>query len=282
MTPSIAEDVIAKLISFNDSWIEDADIVMVDINSFLSPLSYRSVINEINANLAGGETIEAIVAILGNTYINKLSHKKVIFYGKDERNPHYEMRSLYPLWRKAIDKDRECNFFRKLLNVVYEILGQLHKNGTIEFMLTDTEEHCFIPSKVKDDYGNKKIAVISRDSMAYLNAMKSGISIYNGKHYYSKDRVIPIDGKLEYVNLHPIMLPLVMILGGVGKVGYVGIYKNSIQKAVKIIMDNDLTMDEASLEHIKDETLKVKITELYKYKPLFYYTEHTKYINKNK
>ena len=279
MTPEIAEGMLGKLIDINISYVDMNEIICIDINSLLSPLSYRTVLQQIVAEMSYGETIQAVLQIIGNTFISKLSHKKVIFYAKNQLNPNHVLRGIYGNWRRANDKDITHPFYRRLLKGVYEALNAV-KNGMIEFRLTELDEHGWTPRDIANEYRGRKIMIISRDTIGYLCCMVDNVSLWNGTYYYSKNDVVKPQVKLELYNIHPVLLPMAIMIGGSGRLGYVGLYKNGHKKAMDLILKYNLSMGVESLENITDNPkLKLQLLEMWdKYKPLFYYDEYKKYI----
>lgn len=277
MNGIVLEDVFGKLFCVPDDVLDETNIMMVNLNSLISPFFYKKLNEEIKKDANFFVLAQSVLNIFRAQMIERYSDKRVIFYYKDI-NKEYILRSLYTNWRIIKAKDDNSPFGLKIYEIFDNTLNELAKINQVSVIKTEFDEHTFIPRVFTKDT-SENILIISRDPMDLSNAIHDNISIWNGRYHYSSKHVKrPDKNDLDIINISPIGIPWVLMIAGMpNKIGYSGIANFGLKKAIKYIMDNIdiLAMSNEDIDTCSDIPENIKY--IMKYKPCFFFKDYLKY-----
>lgn len=267
MDGSICGKVFGDLLDIDYALIEKSDVIMINLNSVLSPVFYK--VFQDNLRMTGTSILEfsmTLMNIFSKQFITKYNHKRCIFYYHELNTPHL-LSEIYPNWRIRKEHDTKSNMSKSVWDTFISVLKSLTKTTAVELYTTEGE-HCFIPSlfRLYSNAMNLNILIISRDHLDLTNAGYDKTVVWNGRVAYDKHTTLDRN-TLEPSSLGPFMLPYVLLLAGSTKLGYKGVKNIGLKKAIKFLMKykadslNDISK-------VKDDSELAVIRSIEKYRPL--------------
>lgn len=278
MDGNICGKVFGDLLDIDYALIEKSDVIMINLNSVLSPIFYKKFQDSLR--ISGTSILEfsmVLMDIFSKQFITKYNHKRCIFYYHELNTPHM-LQEIYPEWRIRKEHDTKSSISKSVWDTFISVLKSLAKTTSVELYTTEGE-HCFIPSlfRLYSNAMNLNILIISRDHLDLTNAGYDKTIVWNGRVAYDKHTTLDRN-RLEPSSLGPFMLPYVLLLAGSPKLGYKGVKNMALKKAIKFLMKykadslNDISKvtDEKELEIIQS---------IEKYKPLVVLKDYIKFMS---
>ena len=278
MDSSICSKVFGDLLDIDYKLVENADVIMINLNSVLSPIFYKKFQDTLRAS--GTSILEfsmVLMDIFSKQFITKYNHKRCIFYYHEINTPHL-LQEIYPNWRIRKEHDTKSNVAKSVWDTFKSVLNNLSRTTAVELYTTEGE-HCFIPSlfRLYANAMNLNILIISRDHLDLTNAGYEKTVVWNGRVAYDKYTTLDRN-KLEPSSLGPFMLPYVLLLAGSVKLGYRGVKNVALKKAIQFLMKykadglNDISK-------VQDEKELEIIQSIEKYKPLVVLKDYIEFMN---
>ena len=254
------------------SGYENFDKIALNVNSFLSVMSYKSVLEDIQGNRQVEVTINEIFKLLQTMITDRFPDKEIYLFMRDIRKPSVIDDLLgYPL-RETNSKDFNHSVFKWYFMKVAKVLRKLADYKSVTLVTTTTGETHFMMRNTILENSKSTFLILSRDPLDLLYAIQSNVAIWNGTHYYSSVCLRPYTKATTlYTYLPPDVLPMVFLLCGINKYNYKGIPKLNIKSLSNMINKYGLHSDE----------INKLVTQQEKYKPAFYafdYYYHVKVI----
>lgn len=278
MNSDLADRLFGKLFYLPEEQLIEPTIIMVNLNSLISPTFYKSLSDEFRVTK---ESAIILTQSIFNTFkaqmIERYSNMKCIFYYKDIYKP-YVSRSIYKYWRKVDAKDDDSEFGRMVYDTFDKAINALAGINQVRVVKTDYDEHTFIPRLlIGDEKINSSITIFSRDPMDLINCIYANVEVWNGRYRYSQSTVkeMEIGKAIEYGSIPPYIMSWVLLLAGAKtKVGYPGIPGYGIKTALKFLKNNLQIIHMTTDEIMADINIPDEIKNVIKYKPLFFYSDY--------
>ena len=282
MNGKIAERLIGDLFTIPDAAVEHADVLMVNMNSFLSPASYITVLNDLMTNDAVIDFQLELTNLFSRQYLSKYTTKRTYFYYKNVLNQDSVLREIYPKWRTSPKKNELHPAFVRLWKHFIGIIEHIERLTLNKVIKTETGEACFIPSieiMKRSELKNTKILIVSRDPMDLMNAMNDGVTVWDSKKLYSKilySTKTTHNRNIAFTDISPFLLPMIMMITGIPKHNYKGVHGLGIQRAVKLLMSLGIyKMTEEEIIKLPED-LRESFTRLLEFKPIFFLEDYIK------
>jgi len=283
MNSELAKKVFANLFVVDDAIINRVNVIMVNLTSLLSPLFYIELNRELVKENSYYVLIQSLIDIFKAQMIERYASKRLVFYYKDIYKP-YIIRELYPNWRVINGKDEKAIYGVKTYDILHNTITQLAKIGQVTQIVSEEEDHIWKAREYISNLGDTQVLIISRDPMDMLNAVYKNVTVWNGRYPYSYDIVRKPDKKvLEFGNTSPIGMSWVLLLAGApSKIGYSGIFRFGVKKAIDFIVNNTEVLLMEADEILASEKYSDAIKSVIPYRPLFFYRDYVIWYNNRK
>lgn len=267
MNLDIAEKLMMDLIP--SSGHESFDKVALNVNSFLSVMSYKTVLEEIENERMVEVTISEIFKLLQTMITDRFPDKEIYLFMRDIREPSVIDELLGYSLRGTDSKNFNHKVFKWYFMKVVKVLRKLADYKSVTLVTTVTGETHFLMRNTIIENPKSQFLILSRDPLDLLYAIQSNVAIWNGTHYYSGMCLRPYKKSSSlYTFVPPDALPMVFLLCGINKYNYRGIEKLNVKSLTNMINKYGLYSPE----------IEALIKKQEKYKPAFYAFDYYYYL----
>ena len=232
--------IIYDLFNYDDPKYEanykDSELLIINLNSVFSTAFYEPMINEFKNEERLDFYVEKISEMFKKLLIRFSSQRIIIVYSDMKAN----FIEIYKDWRKKRYQNKTKNEFAKVVfNHFIDVFNKIEEvSPTVDIIHTDEFDpalftHFYIYMKNYD----KKIFLISRDRLDFLNLEHENVLMFDGQQYYTEESFKNHEvKKLPKINIH--FLKFYYRLRGIKKYDYPGVRGYGPKRSIRYIKEN--------------------------------------------
>ena len=233
----------------------ECELVIINLNSVFSTTFYEPMIEEfMMSDDTMGDYVDSVGEMFKKALMHFSSQRILLIYSDKVSN----LTEIYEDWRKSRYKNKSMNEFAKVIfNHFIDVFNQIEDvNPTVDIINTEEFDpaiftHSFIRLR---DY-NKKIFLISRDRLDFLNIENENVLMFDGQEFYTEKNFREHECK-KLPEIHIQFLKYYYRLRGIKKYDYPGV-RGFGPKRTFGYMENNISNLVDGYDKYNDEELRL-------------------------